>query len=74
MPRHVRKNKTLYSLGLGGLALTALVVASVHPRHDNPGVVSVKPLAPVTFRDMERPDPVSLLTPARLPDRRFQRP
>lgn len=50
------------------------IMAGLHGRGQNPDAVIVKPLAPLTFHDMERPDPLRLLTPVRLPDHKRPRP
>ena len=69
------KNRKLFSLGLGGIAVMALIAAAGYQAsrkgHEE---VSVRRLAPITFHDMERPDPRELLTPVRLPDRESSRP
>ena len=67
------KSGKLFSFGMAGVALTAMIVAGLAANHpaDRGASVQVRALAPVTFKDMERPDPVLLLTPVRLPDHRL---
>ncbi len=74
MRRREKTQLKLFSLGLGGVVLMVTVMAGLHGRRQNPDAVIVKPLAPLTFHDMERPDPVTLLTPVRLPDHKRPRP
>ncbi len=64
------RNRKLFSVGLGGMAVVALIAAAGYQAaHREQDSVAVRKLAPVTFHDMERPDPRDLLTPVRLPGR-----
>ena len=66
MLRERRKTATLF--GLGSAAIVLMVGAGLALKSPE-GTGGTEPVMP--FQAMERPDPVLLLTPVRLPDRTF---
>ncbi len=69
-------NRKIFSFGLGGLLAAAVIVAGLaaHRQEKSARPAAASAAAPLSFREMERPDPVLLLTPVRLPDRRLLTP
>ncbi len=72
MPRKEKKVIRLFSAGVGGLIVVALLAAGLHGAGEK-RQAAARMQAPASFEQMERPDPVTLLTPVRLPDRRSAR-
>ncbi len=66
--RQAAKPQVLLSAGAGAFLLAALAVSAM-PAADAPRVAVSGGSAPLSFSEMQRPDPVALLTPAALPGR-----
>ncbi len=72
MPKKKKNVIRLFSAGTGGLIVVALLAAGLHGAGGK-RQAAARMQAPASFAQMERPDPVTLLTPVRLPDRRSAR-
>ncbi len=72
MPQERRRTATFFGLGSAAVILLVGAGYALKAPHDTTdGGTNGIPRTPPTFQAMERPDPVLLLTPVRLPDRRF---